>query len=232
MDTRDDFAEKAARRARRIRKEDPRFREVTEALRVEFARHDAPVIDLMAAQTRNPLMVLVGTLLSARTKDDTTAQACKRLFAHGGTIGELDRLSEDEIAGLIFPVGFYRTKAKHIKALFAELRARFGGEVPRTIPELCTLPGVGRKTANLVLIHAFDTPAICVDVHVHRISNRLGLVKTSTPAETEMELRARLPADLWKDWNSIIVSFGQTRCRPVHPKCDGCPIRHLCGAGA
>ncbi len=224
----DEFARKAERRAKRILNEDPRFREVSEALRKEFARHDAPVIDLMAAQTHNPLMVLIGTLMSARTKDETTSGACTRLFARGTTIDELDRLTEDEIAELIFPVGFYRTKAKHIKALLGEIKSRFAGSVPQTIPELCTLPGVGRKTANLVLVHAFDKPAICVDVHVHRISNRLGLVRTSTPAETEMELRARLPSDLWKAWNSIIVSFGQTRCKPVHPKCEGCPIQHLC----
>ena len=228
MDTRDDFAEEAARRARRIRREDPRFREVTEALRGEFASHDAPVIDLMAAQTHNPLMVLIGTLLSARTKDETTAGACQRLFGRAATLDGLRALSEDEIAELIFPVGFYRTKAKHVKALLEEIATRFGGEVPRTIPELCTLPGVGRKTANLVLVHAFDTPAICVDVHVHRICNMLGLVRTSTPAETEMELRTRLPADLWKEWNSLLVSFGQTRCKPQHPHCDGCPISHLC----
>ncbi|MGI6496795.1 MAG: endonuclease III domain-containing protein [Kiritimatiellia bacterium] len=206
------------------------FDAIVRALRKEYARHKAPVIDLLAAQTRDPLKVLVATLLSARTKDATTAQAIGRLFARAGTLEELRALPEDEIASLIFPVGFYRVKARHVKALAERLALDFGGEVPRTLEGLCSLPGVGRKTANLVLAQAFGIPAICVDVHVHRISNRLGLVETSSPFETEMALRERLPERYWIEWNTLLVSFGQTRCRPVNPRCEGCPFGGRCPA--
>ena len=129
---------------------------------------------------------------------------------------------------LIYPVGFFRDKARHLKALPRVLRERFGGVLPRTVEELCELPGVGRKTANLTVAVGFGLPAICVDVHVHRICNWLGLVGTRRPVETEMRLRELLPVRYWKTWNSHLVSFGQTRCGPVRPKCDGCPIASYC----
>lgn len=205
---------------------------VDRALKREFQSHAAPIIELIEAQTHDPFCVLVGTILSARTKDQCTAGAVRRLFAEARgerfAPADLERLRQDTIEKLIYPVGFYRDKARHLKELPRVLAARFGGVLPRTVEELCELPGVGRKTANLTVAVGFGLPAICVDVHVHRICNRLGLIRTKTPLETEMTLRRLLPVKYWKTWNSHLVSFGQTRCAPVRPKCDGCPIRRLC----
>ncbi len=209
---------------------------IDKALKKEFKAHPAPIIELIEAQTHDPFSVLVGTILSARTKDSCTAGAVRRLFAaaNGGRAGggiapdELERLDEKQIEKLVYPVGFYRDKAKHLKALPRVLREKFGGVLPNVVEDLCELPGVGRKTANLTVAVGFGLPAICVDVHVHRISNRLGLVKTKTPLETEMALRRLLPVRYWKTWNSHLVSFGQTRCGPLRPKCADCPIRALC----
>ena len=206
---------------------------IDKALKAEFQAHTAPIIELIEAQTHDPFCVLVGTILSARTKDACTAGAVRRLFATGRNPArfapeDLERLSTEEIEKLIFPVGFYHDKAKHLKALPKVLKEKFGGVLPNTVEELCELPGVGRKTANLTVAVGFDLPAICVDVHVHRISNRLRLVKTKTPLETEMALRKLLPVKFWKTWNSHLVSFGQTRCGPVRPKCEGCPIARYC----
>ena len=203
---------------------------VVRRLKADFNSHKAPVMDLVAAQTSDPFRVLVGTILSARTKDACTAGACERLFARAKTPAELDALSEKEIAELIFPVGFFNTKAKMLKQLPGVLKEKFSGVLPDTVEALCELPGVGRKTANLVVALGFDKPAICVDVHVHRISNRFGLVKTATPFETEMRLREILPKRYWKVWNSYIVAFGQTRCFPRNPKCEGCPVGAWCAA--
>ena len=206
---------------------------VDRALKRAFKANPSPIIELIEAQTKDPFCVLVGTILSARTKDQCTAGAVRRLFAEarGKTFapGDLDRLTVRKIEKLIYPVGFFREKARHLKALPAVLRERFGGTLPHTVEELCELPGVGRKTANLTVAVGFDLPAICVDVHVHRICNRLGLVNTRTPFETEMALRKILPVKYWKTWNSHLVSFGQTRCGPIRPKCEGCPIAACCG---
>ena len=141
---------------------------------------------------------------------------------------DLEHLSVKEIEQLIYPVGFYRDKAKHLKELPKVLKEKFDGVLPNTVEELCELPGVGRKTANLTVAVGFGLPAICVDVHVHRICNWLGLVRTKKPVETEMKLREILPMRYWKTWNSHLVSFGQTRCGPVRPKCAGCPIATWC----
>ena len=207
---------------------------VNKALKKEFKAHSAPIIELIEAQTHDPFCVLVGTILSARTKDACTAGAVRRLFSAGKRSpdrfapDDLRRLSVSQIEKLIFPVGFYHDKARHLKALPDVLDEKFGGVLPHTVEELCELPGVGRKTANLTVAVGFNLPAICVDVHVHRICNWLGLVKTSKPVETEMALRKILPVRYWKTWNSHLVSFGQTRCDPVRPKCDGCPIAKYC----
>lgn len=202
---------------------------VDRALKKEFHAHSAPIIELIEAQTHDPFCVLVGTILSARTKDACTAGAVKRLFAAGGGTPEgLERLSVKRLESLIYPVGFFRDKARHLKALPGVLRERFGGVLPHTVEELCELPGVGRKTANLTVAVGFYLPAICVDVHVHRICNWLELVRTKKPVETEMKLREILPVKYWKTWNSHLVSFGQTRCDPVRPKCEGCPIARFC----
>lgn len=205
---------------------------VDAALKREFKAHPAPIIELIEAQTKDPFCVLVGTILSSRTKDAVTAAAVRRLFAKAAdgrfSPADLVRLEESEIAKAIYPVGFYRDKARHLKELPAVLESKFGGVLPKTVEELCELPGVGRKTANLTVAVGFSLPAICVDVHVHRICNRLGIVKTSKPFETEMALRKILPVKYWKTWNSHLVSFGQTRCAPVKPKCAGCPIARYC----
>ena len=207
---------------------------VNRLLKKEFRAHAAPIIELIEAQTHDPFCVLVGTILSARTKDACTTGAVKRLFAKAAgekfAPADLERLGEAEIAELIYPVGFYREKAKHLKELPKTLKEKFAGKLPHTVEELCELPGVGRKTANLTVAVGFDLPAICVDVHVHRICNRLGLIRTKTPFETEMTLRKILPKRYWKTWNSHLVSFGQTRCAPVRPRCEGCPIKAYCKA--
>jgi endonuclease III len=197
-------------------------------VKAEYSRHKAPVVDFVAVQTRDPLKVLVTTILSARTKDETTTVASVRLFKRIANLEDLRRIPLPELEQLIFPVGFYRTKAIHLKELPDALDTKFGGKIPSTVEELCELPGVGRKTANLVVALAFDKPAVCVDVHVHRISNRLGILKTRTPHETEMALRKLLPVRYWKTWNSYFVSFGQTTCAPVSPRCSICPIAKFC----
>jgi endonuclease III len=201
---------------------------VNRILKRHYETHKAPVVEFIAVQTRDPFRVLVTTILSARTKDDTTSQAAQRLFQTVRNMSDLRAIPEQELARLIFPVGFYRTKARHLKQLPDAMQARFGDVIPSTVEELCELPGVGRKTANLVVAVAFDKPAICVDVHVHRICNRLGLLVTRDPHETEMTLRRILPRRYWITWNSYLVSFGQTLCHPVRPECGTCPIGKYC----
>ncbi len=186
-----------------------------------------PVVDLIAVQTKDPFKVLVATILSARTKDETTAVASARLFKQAPDIHSLALVPEEKIAKLIYPVGFYKTKAKHLTKLPIAME-RYCGIVPETIEELLTLPGVGRKTANLVLAVAFQKPAICVDTHVHRIANIWQYVETDTPLKTEMALRKILPQKHWITVNSILVAFGQSICRPVSPHCDVCPLEADC----
>jgi exodeoxyribonuclease-3 len=193
----------------------------------EIRDKKVPVVDLIAVQTKDPFKVLVATILSARTKDEVTAKSSARLFKKAPDASSLATLSEKEIAKLIYPVGFYNTKAKHLTRLYESLKI-FGGKVPQTIDELITLPGVGRKTANLVVSVAFSKPAICVDTHVHRIMNIWKYVETKTPLQTEMALRKKLPIEHWIGVNSLLVSFGQSVCRPVGPHCDVCPLTKSC----
>lgn len=188
----------------------------------------APVIDLMAAGHDSPWKLLASTMLSARTKDAVTTKASKSLFSRADTPEKTAELSVEELAGLIYPVGFYRTKAENLKKLAADIVERFGGIVPETLEELTTLPGVGVKTASLVLIKAFDKYEICVDTHVHRISNMWGLVSTKTPEETRKALKKSLPKEYWKEINQELVTLGQTVCRPVRHDCCGCPLKEIC----
>ena len=167
-------------------------------------------------------------LLSLRTQDTTTGPAAARLFALADTPHAMLELSASTIERAIYPVGFYRTKARVLLGLSRDLLDRFAGRVPDDIDALLTLKGVGRKTANLVVTLGFDKPGICVDTHVHRISNRLGYVRTRTPDETEMALRAKLPARYWIGYNDLLVTFGQNVCAPISPKCSTCPVRALC----
>jgi len=182
----------------------------------------------VAQRRRDPFRVLTACLLSLRTKDETTGPASERLFALADTPAAMLRLSASRIERAIFPVGFYRTKARVILGVCRDLLEHFGSRVPDTIDELLTLKGVGRKTANLVVTVGFGKPGICVDIHVHRISNRLGYVRTRAPEETEVALRARLPRRYWIGYNDLLVSFGQNVCVPVSPKCSICPVRGLC----
>ena len=187
-----------------------------------------PIIDLVKIQTNDPFKILVGTILSARTKDETTTQVLQRLFTKVNNADDFQKLTIKEIEDLIYPIGFYHQKAKYLKELPNVLKDKFNNEIPQTIEELIQLPGVGRKTANLVMILAFDKPAMCVDVHVHRISNRFGYIKTRTPAESEIELRKKLPLKYWKVYNSILVAFGQNLCKPINPQCERCPVEKYC----
>jgi endonuclease III len=201
---------------------------VYRALKREFGRHHMPVVDLIQVQTRDPFKVLVSTILSARTKDETTAAASQRLYQVVNSLEDLRRIPEEELNRLIYPVGFHRDKARHLKQLPERVEELFGGRIPDTVEELVELPGVGRKTANLVVAVGFNKPAICVDVHVHRISNRWGYVRTRNPLETEMRLREILPRRYWTTINSYMVSFGQHTCRPIGPHCSQCPVAKWC----
>ena len=201
---------------------------VMEILRREAPTWGAPAVTLIAETTGDPFRVLISTILSLRTKDETTAAASRRLFARAATPQGMLRLRAATIARLIYPVGFYRTKARAILATCRALVERFGGAVPRDLDALLTLQGVGRKTANLVLTLGFRAPGICVDTHVHRITNRLGYVRTRVPNETEQALRRKLPAEHWIEINDLLVAFGQHVCRPISPHCTRCPIRGYC----
>ena len=206
---------------------------VHRAALAEFRSHPAPVVDLMGAQGEGAFRILLATILSARTKDACTAKVCReKLFPAVKGWNDIRRLSVDELAALVHPVGFFRQKAAAIKKIPDVLDAKFGGRIPETVEELCELPGVGRKTANLVVAVAFGKPAVCVDVHVHRIMNRMGLVKTATPLDTEMALRRVLPEKYWRTWNACFVSHGQRVCLPRNPRCGECALRRWCDAGA
>ncbi len=199
-----------------------------EILEKEVKDYQVPVVDLIAVQTKDPFKVLVATILSARTKDEVTAEASGRLFARAATVQELAELDEKTLQKLIYPVGFYKNKARYLAALPDKLISDFDSQVPQNMDGLLSLPGVGRKTANLVLAQAFGIPAICVDTHVHRIMNIWGYVETKTPEQTEMALREKLPEKYWIPINSLLVAFGQGTCRPVGPHCDRCVLETKC----
>jgi endonuclease-3 len=193
-----------------------------------LAKRELPIVSKLAEEHCGPFTILISTLLSLRTKDEVTAVATERLFAHAKTPTEMARLTEDEIIKAIYPVGFYRNKAKTILAVCRTLIENYAGLVPDSIEELLKMRGVGRKTANLVVALGFNGPGICVDIHVHRISNRIGYVRTKNPEETEFALRAKLPPQYWKKYNTLMVSFGQNICRPVSPLCSVCPLAGCC----
>lgn len=194
-----------------------------------MARYTQPVIDQMEADGTTPFHVLIATVLSLRTKDTLTAVVAPRLFAVADTPTALLALGEERIAELIYPVGFYRTKARSIMQICRILLEAYAGEVPADLDQLLALPGVGRKTANLVLGAGFGLPAICVDIHVHRICNRWGYVQTRDPDATEMVLRSQLPADYWLSINRLLVTLGQQICHPTSPRCSQCPVAPYCG---
>ena len=203
---------------------------VLRALAREIDGLDLPAVEKISESSQeDPFQILIGTLLSARTQDATTAAASARLFAKAPTPAAMATLTVKQIEKLIYPVSFYRHKAKHVKQTCRILLDKFGGVVPGTMEELLTLPGVGRKTANLVLILAFESRKnICVDTHVHRISNRLGWVKTKSPDETEHALYKATDRRWWPTINLYLVTWGQNVCRPVYPRCPECAIRKWC----
>jgi len=206
----------------------PTFIKVIETLQRESSKWDPPLMSLIAVRTRAPYWVLISTLLSSRTKDDVTGEATRRLFSLADTPQKMVQVPIETIEKTIYPVGFYRQKARRIVEISNILLKKYGGQVPESLEELLKLPGVGRKTANLVLSEAFGIPAICVDTHVHRICNRLGYVSTRSPRETEFELRKKLPTPWWIPLNKILVSFGQSICKPIRPRCEVCPVINMC----
>ena len=187
-----------------------------------------PAVSELAARRRDPFDVLVSTIISLRTKDEVTGPASRRLLARAPTIPELAALPEAEVASLIYPAGFYNTKARQLRAVAAILLRDHGGAVPDSMAALLRLPGVGRKTANLVLGLSFGIDAICVDTHVHRICNRLGWVDTRDPDATELALAGVMPRRYWIPINAIMVTFGQQVCTPMGPRCSVCPVYGLC----
>ncbi len=177
---------------------------------------------------RDPFTTLISCLLSLRTKDATTRDASQRLFRLARTPAGILKLSRATIERAIYPVGFYRTKARTLHEVCRALRDRYQGKVPGDLDELLSMKGVGRKTANLVITLAFKQDGICVDTHVHRISNRWGYVKTATPEQTEMALRKKLPRRYWQIYNDLLVTFGQNLCHPTSPWCSRCPLARQC----
>lgn len=184
--------------------------------------------ELHDAEDRGPFSILIGTILSARTRDENTAKVVRALFARYGTPQELAAADIPDVERLIRSIGFYRVKARRIIQVAKIIAEAYGGVVPDDMESLTSLPGVGRKTANCVLVYAFEKPAIPVDIHVHRISNRLGLVKTKTPEETEAALVSRVPKEYWLRINDTFVMYGQNVCKPVSPMCGVCRIRAMC----
>ncbi len=205
------------------------FEALMERLHSEVSTfHYLPLINRIKKQEEYPYRVLISTVLSSRTKDEITAQVTERLFKRAPDTVSLCRMTEEEIISLIYPVGFYRIKAKNIKNIASILNKRYKGMVPNNIKELMQLPGVGRKTANLVLGIAFNINTITVDTHVHRISNRIGLVKSKNPAETEQDLMEILPQKYWISFNTYLVAHGQNICKPISPWCSQCKIISFC----
>lgn len=197
-------------------------------LRDEYQRWRKPAVTVVSESGRSPFKVLVSCIISLRTKDEVTALASARLFERAGTPEAMLNVPVEEIAGLIYPCGFYRNKAEQIQEISKRLVVDYAGHVPDELDELLSFKGVGRKTANLVLTLGFGKPGICVDTHVHRICNRWGYVATKTPEQTEMCLRAILPKEYWIVINDLLVAFGQNHCLPVSPLCSTCRLATLC----
>lgn len=207
-------------------------RDIPKAIKIlkeEAARFKTPYVTEVSNEKRgDPFRVLVSCVISLRTKDEVTRKASKRLFSLAPTPERLSALKEKTIEKAIYPAGFYRVKARHLKGIAAELVSNYGGKVPDSIEGLTELKGVGRKTANLVVTMGFNKPGICVDTHVHRITNRWGYVRTKTPHETELALRERLPKRYWIPFNDLLVTFGQNICTPTSPFCSRCRIYKWC----
>ena len=198
--------------------------------RIKFQMKDLPdpSVTLVGKRWKSPFLVLISCILSLRTQDKTTLPASERLFALADTPQGLLKLTTRQIEKAIYPVGFYKTKAKVIHGICHDILEKFDGKVPNDIDTLILMKGVGRKTANLVMTEGFGVPAICVDTHVHRISNRFGYLRTKTPHDTEMVLRKKLPKKYWIEYNALLVTWGQNICKPVSPLCTQCGVRRYC----
>ncbi len=202
--------------------------EILSLIETEYNKNRKPIVTKISEKQRNPFLILISTILSLRTKDEVTAEASYRLFKIASTPAEMLKLSNVQIEKLIFPVGFYHRKAEHIRQVCKILLDKYNGNVPDNLDDLLALPGVGRKTANLVIVLGYDKYGICVDTHVHRISNRWDYVETKSPEQTEFALREKLPKEYWKIYNDYLVSFGQHLCKPISPLCSTCPIENYC----
>jgi len=204
------------------------FKEMIETLQKTF-KDEVPVVTKISRQeNRNPFLVLIGTLLSLRTKDEMTEKVMERLTKEARTPEDILNMPAERLQKLIYPVGFYRNKSITLKDVSRIIIEEYGGQVPDSIDELLKIKGIGRKTANLVITEGYGKPGICVDTHVHRISNRLGIVQTKNPHKTEACLRTALPKIYWIIYNTLLVTFGKNICNPLSPKCSMCPIGHLC----
>jgi len=201
---------------------------VLDRIRKEYPKYRMPIVTELVQTRKDPYKVLISCLLSLRTKDEVTAHAQERLFKVAGTPSEMIGLDERRIQELIYPVGFYKNKARVLKDVSRTILEDYGGNVPDDLDELLKLKGVGRKTANLVITLGYDKPGICVDTHVHRITNRLGYVSTRSPEETEMALRSKLPSEHWIEINDLLVTWGQNVCKPISPLCSECVVNDLC----
>ena len=201
---------------------------IIELLEKESIKWNVPVVTLIALQEKNPFKVLISTIISLRTKDEVTIESSKRIYKILSKPTDIYNLTIKEIENAIYPCGFYKRKAIQIKKICERLDKEFNSIVPKEIETLLTFDGIGRKTANLVLSEGYNIPAMCVDTHVHRISNRLGYIKTKNPDETEIQLRKILPKKYWIRYNSLLVAFGQSICRPISPHCTKCPILNYC----
>lgn len=199
-----------------------------ELLKVTKSMPMPVVTEIKLVTNRDAYKILISTMLSLRTKDSTTRDASMRLFEKAGNPKDMLKLSEEEIAKLIYPVGFYRVKAKNILEVSQTIIDDYNGKVPDEIDELLKLRGVGRKVANLVITEAFDKYGICVDTHVHRISNRFGYVSTKKPEQTEFTLRKKLPKKYWRVYNDTLVIYGQNLCKPINPLCNQCSVSKYC----
>jgi endonuclease-3 len=205
----------------------PLFEDIIETLKV-YLGDEQPVVSRIAQRDKDPFLILIGTIISLRQRDELTEVVINRLKGVARGPEEILALSDEALEMLIYPANFYKNKASVIKGVSKTILERYNGRVPDTIDELLKIKGIGRKTANLVVIEGYGRPGICVDTHVHRISNRFGVIKTKTPDRTEEELRRVLPKRYWAIYNTLLVPFGKMVCRPISPFCSTCPITNLC----
>lgn len=202
--------------------------EIIKILRATSLEWREPIVTEIAHSSRDPFKVLISTIISLRTKDEVTREASERLYKLAETPEEMLQLKSKKIEKAIYPAGFYRNKAKTILNISKDIIKKYDGKVPDDLDKLLALNGVGRKTANLVLTQGYNLPGICVDTHVHRISNRIGYVSTKNTKDTEFALRDKLPEEYWIEYNDLLVAFGQNICKPISPLCSQCPVHNHC----